>query len=163
MFWSVEALGETKIKKKLCVDHRQFWSSAGLWFCGILLNMLPIAYKVLNVWLSSSEEIDWLLLFWGDVDFLCVNFSVAFLLFLELFFLKNDKKIINRVLGGILISVTLVLIIAYTVACFSSGWNSRVPAGFMRSANFYMLLFIVGLGIVYFFISATHFRKEVVN
>lgn len=156
-------MGETKVKKKLRIDFKQFFSSAGLWMFGILLNMLPLIYKVWNAWLSTSEEIDCLLLFWSDTDFLCINFSVAFLLFLELFFLKSDKKSTMHILGGILIFVTLLLIIAYTVASFSPGWIARVSAEFMQSVNFYTLLLIVGLGIIYFVISAAEIRREVVN
>ncbi len=156
-------MGETKIKKKLRIDFKQFFSSAGLWMFGILLNLLPLVYKVWNVWLSTNDEIDWLLLFWSDIDFLCINFSVAFLLFLELFFIKSDKKTTMHILGGILIFVTLLLIIAYTVASFSPGWSTHVSAEFMKSVNFYTLLLIVVLGIIYFVISAAQIRKEVVN
>lgn len=156
-------MGETKIKKELRINFKHFFSSAGLWMLGILLNMLPLVYKVWNEWLSTSEEIDCLLLFWSDTDFLCINFSVAFLLFLELFFLKSDKKKTMHILGGILIFVTFLLIIAYTVACFSPGWSARMSAEFMKTVNFYTLLLIVGLGIIYFMISATEIRRKVVS
>ncbi len=156
-------MSAAKIKKKLCFNWGQFFSALILWCCGIVLDMLPILYKVINMWLSSTQKNHWGTLFWSDIEFIYINFNVAFLLFLELFFLRKNNRKVSKVLGGILIAVTLVLIITYTIACFSIGWETHVTTEFMKTMNVFTLSFIIILGIIYFMISSSEITREVIK
>lgn len=156
----------SNIRFKFDFSFKQMISSFLLWLTGITLNMLPILYKVINDWLCSSSEksIDFYeTLFWSDLDFLAINFSVSFLLLLELCFIKSSNRFINKSLQAILFFVTLVLIIIYTIATFSSGWSNHVSELFMKYINFGTLISVVCLGTIYFLVSSLKITREVIN
>lgn len=153
---------ETKVKIQFQVDFKKILSSFFIWICGILINILPLFYKILKIWFSSENNPDYFLLFWSDVDFLCINFSIAFLLLIEIYFLHlKDKKILKS-LGGILLFVTIALIATYTIATFTPEWTSRVSAQTMKTINIITLIFTVVMGIVYFIAVFSKVKRKVV-
>lgn len=153
---------ETKVKIQFQVDFKKILSSFFIWMCGILINILPLFYKMLKAWFSSENNPDYFLLFWSDIDFLCINFSVAFLLLIEIYFLHLNNKKILKGLGGLLLFVTIVLIAAYTIATFAPEWTSRVSAQTMKTINIITLIFIIVMGIVYFVTVFSKVQRRVV-
>lgn len=154
------------VKYRVNFSFKKMLSSLSLWLIGICINMLPILYKVIDEWFSETyrDFVDiYSTLFWSDVEFLSINFSVSFLLLLELCFVQSNFKIVNNILLFILSVVTAVLIAMYTMAVFSDGWSTHVSAVFMKSVNFWTLLSIVFLGIVYFVTSSLKITREVIN
>ena len=157
-------MGNTvKIKQSVKFDVKHFATSFILWLIGIILNILPIGYSVVKLWLSSDVDahINYVCAFWGDIDFLCVNFGAAFLLLMEIIFLRRDYRSISNIIGCIVLAITMLLIITYTIAIFSTGWNAHVSQEFLKNANIVTLIIITVLGIIYFCISSSRKSKEV--
>lgn len=85
--------------------------------------------------------------FWGDLNLVCINFIVAFLIFIELVFTEEkDNTFLLKFLKAVLIILTLVLIAIYLIAFFHPNWSVFVPLEFMKNVNISTFILILVLG-----------------
>ena len=149
------------VKNRIKINWKQFLSTTGLWFVGIMINALPVVYNCLRTFLTVKQHMDIVQLFWTDQSILFINFSTGFLLFLEIYFMEQRYETFSKGMGAILIAYTFVLIIVYTVSFFSPNWNERVGVAVNMRINIATLLVLIVLGLIVFVISSIEIKREV--
>ena len=149
------------VSNRVKINWKQFLSTTGLWFVGIMINALPVVYNCLRTFLTVNEHIDIIQLFWADQSILFINFSTGFLLFLELYFMEQRYEAFSKGMGAILIAYTFILIIVYTISFFSPNWYERVSDSVNMRINIATLLMLIVLGLIVFIISSIEIKREV--
>ncbi|MGN8921851.1 hypothetical protein ACTNB0_12310 [Lachnospiraceae bacterium HCP28S3_F9] len=85
------------VKNRIKINWKQFLSTTGLWFVGIMINALPVVYNCLRTFLTVKQHIDIVQLFWTDQSILFINFSTGFLLFWKYILWNNVMKLFQKV------------------------------------------------------------------
>lgn len=154
------------LKRKIHWDHKSFFKIYSLWLIGIILNILPIILNVFKTFLTDdSNNFCFRVAFWGRLDFVSINFILAFLIFIELVFFKgtmvkeNDphwNEVYNKMttaIKAILLVMTGLLVFIYIVATFSSEWEEKISVNFLIYVNIITLILVFFLGTVHFLLS----------
>lgn len=145
---------KTTVKNKLNFSFGAFFIAYFLWVLGIIINAIPISFACVKMILEDSES-TFFQLFWTNQDFLFINFSVVFLLLLELILLNNNASP-KKALTIIMAVYGFVLIVLYTISSFADNITNYFTNDEIINFNktFLGLTFLLGtIGFIYTFAS----------
>lgn len=152
-----------QVRCQVHINAGQFFKSIGLWFVGILINLIPVLFRCLDAYFDNTKDFELIKFFWTDQDFLFISFSTGFLLFIEVMFVGLKYRVVTKVIGGILLLYTFSLIIIYTISFFSEEWNEHISPNIVMDINMLTFFSILVLGFLVFLFSATDFNRRVVH
>lgn len=161
-------MSETKVKNKFSFRVKDFLLAYFLWIIGILLNIVPSFFKVLNEWLNTDvsqlDNFDFWKSFISDCGFMYVFCSVGFILLIELFFLKPTipHQTTHNFIFSIILIYSIALLILYTVSFFNPYWNSHITKGLAANINFVSFLIIFLTGTIYFVLIHTKRTRQLI-
>lgn len=149
-----------KLKK---FDYKYFLSVFLLWLTSVVLNLLPIVLDLVKLLLESDVLLDFWSFFWGSKDLICLNFTISFLLFVELVFFCQESPSMGSIsfFRVLFFLISFVCMITYLIALFSPKWNEKVPLNVLISINRITFLSVLGVGTLYFiFLSSVRSKRK---
>ena len=135
-------------KKKYSMQWIKFLSRFGLWFLGIPINIVPVAFKQLNsITVETFPGVKTIaIMAIGDFDFSFISVSVLFILCIEAFFADDDLAPIYRKFQCGSFIYFVILIVLYCLFFFRQDLFSMMDLKTTAIYNSVLIGFTIILG-----------------
>lgn len=136
-------------KKAYKMQWPKFGKRFAVWFLGIPINIVPVAFKQLQSITVGCFPgiIDYIKMIVSDFDFSFISLSVVFILCIEGFFAEDDLSSTYRAFQFIAVIYMVALLILYCVFFFRADLFTLMASGisFAYNLTIIILTFILGL------------------